>query len=180
MNRICLCTTEQRGRILEIINAAAQIYSRVIPGDCWREPYMSSAELEREISSGLVFWGYNEGPALVGVMGVQAVRDVELIRHAYVSPEWQRLGIGSLLLQHIRSSKGAARTLVGTWTAAQWAIRFYQRHGFELTSPQVTRELLKTYWAIPERQMNASVVLVDASNGSETATRKSREERTEH
>ena len=162
MSRICLCTTEQPGRILEIINAAAETYKGVIPGDCWREPYMSSGELEHEVSSGVVFWGYNEGPKLVGVMGIQAVRDVELIRHAYVRPEWQRLGIGSQLLRHIRSRKEAARTLVGTWATAQWAIRFYQRHGFELTSPQVTRELLKTYWAISERQMKASVVLVDA------------------
>ena len=62
------------------------------------------------------------------------------------------------LLEHLAGS--ATRTLlVGTWAAADWAIRFYERHGFELVTPECKSELLRTYWSIPERQIETSVVL---------------------
>jgi GNAT superfamily N-acetyltransferase len=114
----------------------------VIPADQWHEPYMPSAELDAELGAGVVFWGYEQFGALVGVMGFQPVRDVDLIRHAYVLPGQQRQGIGAALLKHLRSAS-ARRMLVGTWAGADWAIRFYRRHGFELVSPERKTALLK-------------------------------------
>ncbi len=109
---------------------------------------------------GIVFWGYEADGALVGIMGIQRVRDVDLIRHAYVLPGSQRHGVGTALLEHLRRLR-RQRMLVGTWAAADWAIRFYRRHGFELVSPEQKTALLKTYWTIPDRQIETSVVLAD-------------------
>ena len=119
---------------------------------------MSRAELDREIAAGVAFSGIDMDGELVGVMGVQPVRDVVLIRHAYVVPARQREGIGAALLEHLTRSTERP-VLVGTWAAAEWAIRFYRRHGFELVGPERTAELLRRYWAIPERQIATSVVL---------------------
>lgn len=154
------CRDEDRAAILEIVNAAAEAYRGVIPPDRWQEPYMSASELDHEIAAGVRFWGYEAGGALVGVMGVQAVDDVDLIRHAYVLPGRQRGGIGAALLDHLRPlSRG--RMLVGTWADAEWAIRFYARHGFALVAPDETAALLTRYWTIPERQIETSVVLAN-------------------
>jgi len=157
---IRLCRDDERAAILAIVNAAAEAYRGVIPEDCWHEPYMPAQELEGEIAAGVAFWGYEADGALVGVMGIQPVRDVDLIRHAYVLPAHQRHGIGAALLQHLRR-RSARRMLIGTWAAAEWAIRFYRRHGFELVSPERKTALLKQYWAVPDRQIEASVVLSD-------------------
>jgi GNAT superfamily N-acetyltransferase len=119
---------------------------------------MPPGELDREIDAGVRFWAYEDDGALVGIMGIQAVDDVDLIRHAYVSPASQRRGVGSALLEHLARST-TRRMLVGTWAAAEWAIRFYRRHGFEQVSPERRTELLKTYWSIPDRQIETSVVL---------------------
>jgi GNAT superfamily N-acetyltransferase len=158
MSEIRRCRDDEREQILDIVNAAAEAYRGVIPPDRWHEPYMPARQLDSEIAAGVAFWGYEDGGALVGVMGVQPVRDVDLIRHAYVSPGSQRRGVGSALLAHLERS-ATRRMLVGTWAAAEWAIRFYRRHGFELVSPEQTAELLRTYWSIPERQIETSVVL---------------------
>ena len=158
MSSIRACRGDERTKILAIINAAAEAYRGAIPEDCWHDPYMPPQELQSEIAAGVAFWGYDKGGALVGVMGVQPVRDVELIRHAYVLPEYQRHGVGSALLGHLTGSS-RRRMLVGTWAAAEWAIRFYQRHGFELVPPKRKRPLLQTYWTVPERQIETSVVL---------------------
>jgi GNAT superfamily N-acetyltransferase len=146
--------------MLGIINAAAEAYRGAIPADCWHEPYMSAAELDAELSAGVEFWGYEQQGALVGVMGAQAVRDVDLIRHAYVRPASQGQGIGAALIGHLRGLS-TRRMLVGTWAAATWAIRFYEHHSFRLLEPQATRKLLKAYWRISERQMETSVVLAN-------------------
>jgi GNAT superfamily N-acetyltransferase len=146
--------------VLGIINAAAEAYREAIPADCWHEPYMSGAELDGEIRAGVEFWGCESEGILVGVMGTQSVHDVDLIRHAYVRPAWQRHGVGAALIAHLRA-RSARRMLVGTWAAATWAIRFYERHGFRLPPPQLTRELLQTYWRISERQIETSVVLAN-------------------
>jgi GNAT superfamily N-acetyltransferase len=159
MTSIRRCRDDERAAILAIVNAAAEAYRGVIPTDRWREPYMPLDELESEIAAGVTFWGYEADGALVGIMGIQAVRDVDLIRHAYVSPGSQGQGVGTALLEQLSRST-ERRMLVGTWAAAEWAIRFYQRHGFELVSPERRTALLKTYWAIPERQIETSVVLV--------------------
>jgi GNAT superfamily N-acetyltransferase len=124
----------------------------VIPPDRWHEPYMPAEELDREISAGVAFWGYEREGALLGVMGIQPVGDVELIRHAYVVPDAQRGGIGGALLEHLERSV-TRRILVGTWAAAHWAIAFYRRHGFEQVSTEAKNRLLKTYWSIPDRQI---------------------------
>jgi GNAT superfamily N-acetyltransferase len=155
---IRLCRVGDRSVIFDIINAAAAAYRGVIPPDRWHDPYMSSPELDAEISSGVVFWAYESEGAVIGVMGIQPVRDVDLIRHAYVRPGSQRRGIGAALISHIRSLS-SRQMLVGTWAAAMWAISFYQRHGFVLVSPEQKTVLLKTYWTIPERQIETSVVL---------------------
>jgi GNAT superfamily N-acetyltransferase len=152
------CRGDEQPAILAIVNAAAEAYRGVIPADRWREPYMPADELDREIQAGVVFWGVEDGGELAGVMGIQDVGEFDLIRHAYVAPGAQRRGIGSALLEQLM---GSARRpiLVGTWAAAEWAIDFYRRHGFELLPPGRTAELLKTYWSIPERQIETSVVL---------------------
>jgi len=154
------CRDNEQPTILAIVNVAAVAYRGVIPVDRWHDPYMLAAELAQEIAAGVVFWGYEEDGELLGVMGLQPVRDVELIRHAYVRPESQRRGVGASLLRHLRSLS-ARRMLVGTWAAADWAIQFYERHGFERVSPARKTELLQTYWNIPERQIETSAVLAD-------------------
>jgi GNAT superfamily N-acetyltransferase len=159
------CHTEERARILGIINAAAEAYRGAIPADCWHEPYMSGNELDGEIRAGVQFWGCEEEGVLVGVMGTQAMREVDLIRHAYVDPAWQRRGVGAVLIDRLRTLS-TRRMLVGTWAAATWAIRFYERHGFRLLEPQLTRELLERYWTISARQMETSVVLANRPLGS--------------
>ena len=158
MTSIRLCRGEERDDILAIVNAAAEAYRGVIPADRWRDPYMPRHELDREIEAGVVFWGYEADGALLGVMGVQSMPDVDLIRHAYVRPGSQRRGVGGALLEHLARST-TRRMLVGTWAAADWAIRFYRRHGFELVSPKSKTVLLETYWTIPVRQIETSVVL---------------------
>jgi GNAT superfamily N-acetyltransferase len=158
MTTIRPCRDDERPAILAIVNAAAQAYRGVIPADRWHEPYMSHDEFDREIAAGVVFWGHEQNGALIGVMGLQGVREVDLIRHAYVVPGVQRRGIGGALLAHLRGLS-TRRMLVGTWAAADWAIRFYQRHGFVLTSPAQKAALLKAYWSIPDRQIETSVVL---------------------
>jgi GNAT superfamily N-acetyltransferase len=159
MSTIRRCRDEDVAEILAIINSAAIAYRGVIPADCWHEPYMPLAELQREIAAGVAFSGFEIEGELIGVMGIQAVRDVDLIRHAYVRPGRQRSGIGAALLEHLRR-QSTRRILIGTWAAASWAIDFYRRHGFELVSPERKVELLKTYWTISDRQIETSVVLV--------------------
>jgi len=158
MTSIRPCTLDERATILDIINSAAEAYRGVIPADCWHEPYMSATDLEREIAAGVEFWGYEADGDLIGVMGIQRVRDVDLIRHAYVLPASQGRGIGSALLAHLRGLT-TRPILIGTWADAEWAIRFYQRHGFELVSPAQKASLLESYWTISERQIETSVVL---------------------
>jgi GNAT superfamily N-acetyltransferase len=158
VSRVRPCRDDERGAILAIVNEAAEAYRGVIPPDRWHEPYMPADELDGEIAAGVAFWGYESDGALLGIMGIQPVDDVDLIRHAYVSPGNQRHGVGGALLEHLTGST-TGTLLVGTWAAAEWAIRFYQRHGFELVSPGRKAELLKTYWTIPDRQVETSVVL---------------------
>jgi GNAT superfamily N-acetyltransferase len=157
---IRLCGDADQPTILSIVNEAAQAYRGVIPADRWHEPYMSPAELRHEIASGVVFWGLEESGALAGVMGVQRVEDVDLIRHAYVRPTRQRAGIGAALIAHLRQ-QSTRPMLVGTWAAASWAIAFYRRNGFALVPTEAAPTLLRRYWSIPERQMEASVVLAN-------------------
>ena len=152
------CRDDERAAIGAIVNAAAVAYRGVIPADRWHEPYMPAAALDGEIAAGVAFWGYESRGELLGVMGIQPVRDVVLIRHAYVAPGSQRSGVGGALLEHLRAAS-TRQLLVGTWAAAQWAIGFYRRHGFELVSPERKAELLRAYWTIPERQIETSVVL---------------------
>src|SRR3954471_5577550 len=138
------CAREDRPAILAIVNDAAEAYRGVIPADRWREPYMPREELDAEIAAGVRFWGYEDGGALLGVMGVQPVRDVVLIRHAYVAPGVQRRGVGGALLDHL-IGEATRPILVGTWAAAEWAIGFYRRHGFEIVARDRTAALLRTY-----------------------------------
>src|SRR5262245_22331114 len=160
MTSIRLCLDDDRAATLAIIDSAAEAYRGVIPADLWHEPYMPRDELDSEIAAGVVFWGYEADGRLIGVMGLQSVRDVDLIRHAYVLPSSQRRGVGAALLEHLRRST-TRRILVGTWEAADWAVRFYQRNGFELVPPARKTALLKTYWNISARQIEASVVLAN-------------------
>ncbi len=158
MRNIRRCGDEDLATMLAIVNAAAEAYRGAIPADRWHEPYMPEAQLRDEIAAGVEFWGLDSDDGLIGVMGVQPVKDVDLIRHAYVRPDRQRHGVGAELIEHIRR-RSARRLLVGTWAAATWAISFYQRHGFELVAPDAAATLLRTYWTIPERQIATSVVL---------------------
>ena len=161
------CEKGDSGRIWEIINDGAQAYKGVIPADQWTEPYMSREEMQGEIEDGVVFWGFEDGGELVGVMGIQKVQDVTLIRHAYVKSEWQKRGIGAGLLSHLRGLTEDP-ILIGTWADAVWAIRFYKKHGFRMVGLAEKDGLLKKYWKISERQRETSVVLADSKwRGSE-------------
>jgi GNAT superfamily N-acetyltransferase len=146
--------------IWTIINDGARAYEGVIPADCWTEPYMSRDELHHEMEAGVVFWVYEESEML-GVMGMQEVDDVMLIRHAYVRAGSQKRGIGARLLGRVRNATRDP-VLVGTWADAVWAIRFYEKHGFRLVAPDLKNDLLKRYWNVPQRQIETSVVLADA------------------
>ena len=132
----------------------------MIPADRWHEPYMPMEALDGEIAAGVEFWGYEEDGKLLGIMGIQPLGEVDLIRHAYVLPESQGKGVGGALIAHLL--RAATRPmLVGTWAAAEWAIRFYRGHGFEQVSPERKDELLRAYWDIPDRQIETSVVLAN-------------------
>jgi GNAT superfamily N-acetyltransferase len=145
--------------ILRVVNNAAEAYRCIIPEDRWKEPYMSAEELREEIESGVEFYGWMEDNVLVAVMGIQPVNDVTLIRHAYVLTNRQRRGIGEKLLEHLLSLARTSEILVGTWEAAYWAVRFYEKHGFRLVTREEKDRLLRKYWNIPERQIETSVVL---------------------
>lgn len=154
------CDDSNFKTIYKIINDAAQAYKGVIPADCWKEPYMSKDVLRREMDEGVVFWGYEEDGQLVGVMGVQHVQDVTLIRHAYVRTAKRNQGMGGKLLSYLREQT-TRPILIGTWADAVWAIRFYEKHGFRLVSSEEKDRLLRKYWSIPERQIETSVVLAN-------------------
>ena len=154
------CDNSEVELICSIINDAAEAYRGVIPGDRWKEPYMSKDELRHEIDQGVVFWGYEQDGQLVGVMGIQHLQDVTLIRHAYVRTAKRNQGIGGKLLSSLRQ-QATRPLLVGTWADALWAIRFYENHGFRLVSWEEKERLLRKYWSIPERQVETSVVLAD-------------------
>jgi N-acetylglutamate synthase-like GNAT family acetyltransferase len=157
------CDEQDFEAIYEIVNDAATAYRGVIPADCWAEPYMPREKLRAEIDAGIDFWGYEEDRALAGVMGIQHVQDVTLIRHAYVRTSSQRRGIGVALLDSLHAQTDRP-VLIGAWADAEWAIRFYEKQGFRLVSPEVSPEekdrLLRTYWPVNERQIETSVVLV--------------------
>lgn len=146
--------------IYAIINDAAKAYKGIIPADRFKEPYMSQEELRHEMGEGVVFWGYEEDGELVGVMGIQQIKDVTLIRHAYVRTIRRNQGIGGKLLSFLRK-KTTRPILIGTWADAVWAIHFYEKNGFRLVSPEEKSRLLKKYWSIPDRQIETSVVLVE-------------------
>jgi len=155
-----LCRDGDVEPIYAIVNDAAKAYRGVIPADHWKVPYMLRGELGHEIGAGVVFWGYEDEGRLLGVMGLQDVDDVTLIRHAYVRTADQGHGVGGRLLAALRS-QSERPLLVGTWAAAAWAIRFYEKHGFHLLSDVDKNRFLKRYWSIPERQVETSVVLAD-------------------
>ena len=152
------CDQKDFAAILEIINDAAQAYKRVIPVDCWHEPYMSRENLQLEIDAGVSFWGLEEESGLIGVMGIQDKGEVTLIRHAYVRSTLRNRGIGSQLLRFLESMTEKP-ILIGTWADATWALSFYQKNGYRLVSIDEKNHLLKKYWTIPERQIETSVVL---------------------
>ncbi len=145
--------------MLKVINDAAEAYRGVIPKDRWKEPYMSAEELAGEIKSGVEFYGQWEDGVLVGVMGIQPIREVVLIRHAYVLTYHQRKGIGKKLLKHLLNLVSTPVVFVGTWKAASWAVRFYEKNGFRLVSTEEKDRLLEEHWNIPKRQIETSVVL---------------------
>ena len=158
MTSIRRCADREREAIFAIVNAAAEAYRGVIPADRWHEPYMPMGELAGEIEAGVEFWGYEEDGELLGIMGIQRLGEVDLIRHAYVLPGSQGKGVGGALLEHLMET-AERPVLVGTWAAAEWAVGFYRRHGFEQVSPVRKDELLRRHWSIPERQIETSVVL---------------------
>jgi N-acetylglutamate synthase-like GNAT family acetyltransferase len=147
--------------VFSVVNEAAQAYRGVIPADRWHEPYMPMEELETEIVRGVQFWIAEEAGRVLGVMGIQDRGDVALVRHAYVATATQRKGVGTKLLHHVRALTDKP-VLIGTWAAATWAIDFYRRNGFRVVSAAEKDRLLGTYWSIPARQVETSVVLADS------------------
>jgi N-acetylglutamate synthase-like GNAT family acetyltransferase len=167
MTHIRESTDADFAAILAIINEAAQVYRGVIPPDRWHEPYMPAGELSREIAGGVAFWVAEQDGRVAGVMGMQDKGDVTLVRHAYVVPTTQRGGVGTALLRHVQAHVDKP-ILIGTWASASWAIAFYRRNGFTLLPNEEKDRLLRTYWSIPDRQIETSVVL---ANGRWTETR---------
>ncbi len=155
------CEPRDFASIYAVINDGAQAYCGVIAPDCWSEPYMPRDELRSEIAAGVVFWGAEAEDDLASVMGLQQVKDVSLIRHAYTRSARRNSGLGSALLEHLRQ-KTDRPLLVGTWKAAIWAVGFYERRGFRLVTEDQKRALLQRYWTVPARQVDESVVLADA------------------
>ncbi len=156
---ICRLFQTDHKKILAVINDAARAYKGIIPGDRWKDPYMSADELKREIDEGVNFYGLKEDDCLLGVMGIQEVCGATLIRHAYVATSHQRKRIGQELLHYLLARAQETKILVGTWETAWWAIRFYEKHGFRLVSKNEKTRLLRNYWNIPERQIETSIVL---------------------
>ena len=150
------CQPEDRDRLYLIINEAAKAYKGKIPADRYYEPNMPMDELEREMRR-ITFYGWEEDGVMVGVMGIERISNVTLIRHTYVLPQWQRQGIAGKLLAYLKETVNTHHLLVGTWKAADWAISFYEKHGFRMMPDK--DELLATYWDIPQRQIETSVVL---------------------
>lgn len=155
------CTDADFASVLAIVNDGAQAYRGAIPADRWHDPYMPAEELREEIAAGIDFWGIEDGGELQGIMGIQSVADVTLIRHAYVRTVVRRRGLGGRLLRSLLD-KSERPFLIGTWASATWAVRFYEKHGFRLVTRAEKERLLRAYWDIPERQVETSVVLVDA------------------
>ena len=149
-------------KILHVINDASLKYKGVIPDDCWSEPYMSEQELINEFNDGVRMYGYHHNNTLTGVIGVQEVKDVILIRHAYTLSSHQGEGVGGALLEYLLKKNKNSRLLVGTWKDATWAIRFYEKFGFITHSKDETNLLLKKYWKIPSKQIDNSIVLEKA------------------
>jgi GNAT superfamily N-acetyltransferase len=154
------CVETDFDQLLEVINDGARAYGGVIPADRYHEPYMTAGELRGEIDSGVVFWGLQDDTELAGIMGIQDVKDVTLIRHAYVRTAGRRRGVGGRLLGHLRDL-ATRPILIGTWKAADWAVGFYEKHGFELIPEADVPTILRRYWEIPERQIETSVVLAE-------------------
>ncbi len=154
------CDNSDFETILQIINDGAKAYDGIIPEDCRHDPYMGHEELEREIKDGVLFWGYAEEDRLTAVMGIQDKNDVTLIRHAYVRTTRQNQGIGGRLFRFLEAST-TKPILIGTWSAAVWAIAFYEKNGYRRLKREETARLLKRYWTISERQAETSVVLAD-------------------
>ena len=146
-------------KILYVINDAAVRYKGIIPDNCWHEPYMSEQELVDEFTDGVRMFGYNHNNKLIGVIGIQEIKDVILIRHAYTLTSYQGKGIGSALLKYLLKRNQNSRLLVGTWQNARWAIRFYEKFDFILHAKKQATQLLKKYWKIPLKQIKNSVVL---------------------
>ena len=159
---ILKCEQKDFNEIYEIINDAATAYRGIIPADRWHEPYMSEEELKRQITEGVQFWSYRENNKIIGVMGIQFKKDVTLIRHAYIRTTERNKGIGSRLLEHLYKIS-ATPILIGTWADADWAIEFYQKHGFRLLPEEEKNNLLNKYWNIPIRQIETSVVLASTN-----------------
>ena len=155
---IRLCNADEFDTVWAVINDGARAYSGVIPADCLKNPYMPRHELHHEVEAGVEFWVYEDSSDVVGVMGIQELHDVSLIRHAYVRTDAQGRGIGGQLLSHLRQS-AKNPLLIGTWADAKWAISFYEKHGFAVVNDAVKDRLLRQYWRIPERQIETSVVL---------------------
>lgn len=164
------CTLADFDALLQVINDGASAYKGVIPDDRWHEPYMPADELRHEMASGVIFSGEEVGGSLVGVMGSQPVKDVVLIRHAYVLCHRQRRGTGSRLLKHLISA-APRPVLIGTWAAARWAIRFYEKNGFAVVDGEEKDRMLDLYWDIPQRQVETSVVLADVRASREIVRR---------
>jgi N-acetylglutamate synthase-like GNAT family acetyltransferase len=154
------CTKFDFEEIYEIINDAAISYQGIIPADCWKEPYMPKSELRHEISDGVKFFGEERMGNLIGVMGRQSREDVILLRHAYVRTAWRNQGVGSDLLRHLLAGADHP-VLIGTWSLAHWAVRFYKKHGFAMIRGSRKDALLKKYWSLSARKIENSVVLAD-------------------
>ena len=152
-------TKNDISKILHVINDASLRYKGVIPDNCWREPYMSEQELIDEFSNKVRMFGYHHNNKLTGVIGVQKVKDVILIRHAYTLTTYQGKGMGSALLEYLLKKNQNSRLLVGTWRNATWAIKFYEKFCFILHAKEQSTLLLRKYWKITSKQIENSVVL---------------------
>ena len=139
-------TKSNCSEILYVVNDAAVRYKNIIPNNCWHEPYMSERELLGEFEDGVQMFGYLHNNKLIGVIGVQEIKDVVMIRHAYTLTAYQGKGTGNALLKYLLNNHQNSRLLVGTWQDAKWAIQFYEKFDFVLHAKEESALLLEKYW----------------------------------
>jgi len=147
-------TPADRTAALAVINEAASWYEEFLPPEQMHGPEMAPEDFDAEARR-MTWYGAFLPGQLVAVMGLEHVKDVALVRHAYVPPAWQQHGAGSALLAHLEAQTRAARIVVGTYAANYKARALLEKRGYRLSAD--SEAVLRAYYAIPEDRLQSSV-----------------------